>query len=141
MTRRRPFRDCWLRLRLLRRGSGRLRLLPTKRFQVTDELPALWFGQLRPHRHSFSNHAIRQDPENRARRGALHFRDAEVWPFLAALRRITVTLGAVLLEENSACGNGVRILLQRICALARFFRRLLQLRVDGRIVLTRRPRG
>lgn len=44
---------------------------------------------------------------------------------------------AVLFEENGAGSNGVWIVLQRICAVPGLFGRLLQLRVDGRIVFGR----
>jgi len=52
-----------------------------------------------------------------------------------------MTLRAVLLEENGSGSEGVRIVLQRICAEARFFRSFLQFRVNGRIVFHRRRLG
>ncbi len=48
-----------------------------------------------------------------------------------------MTFDAVLFEENGASSNGVWIVLQRICALARFFGGLLQFRIHGRIVFGR----
>src|SRR5258708_17649565 len=77
-----------------------------KRLDVSHQLPALRLRQFRPNRHSLSDDAVRQHPENRAGRGALNLRNAEAWGLLAAMRSIAMTFHAVLFEENSACGNG-----------------------------------
>src|SRR5260370_18893326 len=103
-----------LRIRVLssRFRSGRLRRWsrPAKRFDVPHQLPALRFRQLRPDRHPLSNDTIGQDPENRARRGALNFGSTEAWP-LATSPTITMTFLAALFEENAASSNGVRVVL------------------------------
>src|SRR5882724_4922022 len=112
------------RLRSGRFGRGRRGSL-AERFDIPYQLPALGFRHLRPYRHPLSNDTIRQDPENRAGRGALNFRGTEAWPLLAASRRVTMTFSAVLSEENGAGSNGVRIILQRIGAVPCLFGRLL----------------
>ena len=43
----------------------------------------------------------------------------------------------MLFEQNCASSNGLGVILQRICAIPRFFGRLLQFGVDLRIVLGR----
>src|SRR6202022_4799383 len=103
---------------------------PAKRFDVPHQLPALRFRQLRPDGHPLSNDPIRQNPENRAWRGALNFGSAEAWRLRATSRSVTMAFGAVLFEENAAGRNGVRIVLERICPLPRLFGSLLQFRVD-----------
>src|SRR5258708_17888871 len=110
---------------------------PAKRLDIAHQLPALRFRQLRPNWHSLSNDTIRQDPENSAWRGALNFRSVEAWPPLTFSPRVTMAFGAVPFKENGPGSNCVRIILQRISAAPRFFRGLLQFRVDGRIVLGR----
>src|SRR5260370_7412132 len=109
-----------LRIRILssRFRSGRLRRWsrPAKRFDVSHQLPALRFRQLRPNRHPLSNDTIRQYPENRARRGALNFGGTQARS-LATLRPNTMTFGAALFEENGAASNTLRVLLYWICPL------------------------
>ncbi len=46
-----------------------------------------------------------------------------------------MTFGTVLFEKNGASSNGVWIILQRICAIPRLFGHLLQLRIDGWVVV------
>src|SRR6267143_3237327 len=127
-----------LRTRILssRFRSGRFRrwINPAERFDVPHQLPAPWLRKLRPDRHPLSNDTIRQDPENRAWRGALNFGSAEAWSLRATARGVTMTFGAVLFEENGAGSNGFWIVLQRICTVPRSFGCLLQFCIDGRIV-------
>src|SRR6516225_9904046 len=88
------------RLRVRTRSRLGLCRRSAKRFDETDELPALWLGKFRPHRHSLSNDAIRQDPENRSRFSNLNFWSPQTGCFLAAFGIVTVTFRAMLLEEN-----------------------------------------
>jgi hypothetical protein len=50
-----------------------LHRLDLQRLQERDNLPALWFRQLRPNRHASANHSVAQDPEQGAGGCLLHF--------------------------------------------------------------------
>jgi hypothetical protein len=77
----------------------------SERFQETDKLPALRFGQLGPDRHAAADYTICQNPENCARFSALDFRDEKTWGSLPAFCLATVALRAMLCVENAAGGN------------------------------------
>src|ERR1700739_3233797 len=84
-----------------------------QRLDVTDQLPALRFWKLGPHRHASADYSVAQEPEKGARRALLHFVGHEAGGLLAALGHFPVTLGTVQGEQLSAAGNGIRIILQR----------------------------
>src|SRR5712692_2830894 len=91
--------------------TGGLRGLTAERFDVADQLPTLRFRQLRPHRHAAADHAVCQEPKDSSRRGGLYFFRAKSRAFLAAFGGLTVTFGAVLIEEIAAGSDSVEVAL------------------------------
>ena len=79
----------------------------SERLDIADQLPPLWFGELRPYRHAAANDAVGQEPEDGARSGLLHGGGKQAGGFLAAFGHLSVALGAVQVEEVCACRQGL----------------------------------
>src|SRR6267378_7337292 len=109
-----------------------------KRFYVGNKLPTLWLWQFGPYRHAPANHAIGQNPEHGSRRGTLDFDSTQTGCFLSTERCVPMAFGAVLLKQIFPCGNGIRILLERVALRASFLRRLFNFAVHRGLCRFRR---
>src|SRR5579871_4932 len=110
-----------------------------ERLDIANKLPALWFRELGPDRHSSPHHPVGQKPEQGARSGLLDLRRAQAGPFSATIGGCAMTLGTVQLEKLRAGRNRVSIALKRIASGDCFHRRFRQLRVY--VILHRRSRS
>src|ERR1700722_3621117 len=86
----------------------------SERFQETDNLPALRFGQLGPYRHATADDTVGQNPENCAWFGGLDIRNEKTWPSLSAFGFTAVALRAVLRVQNTAGGDRFGVVPKRI---------------------------
>jgi len=78
-------------------------LLPVKiqGVQERHDLPALGFGQLRPHWHALSHKTVGHNPEERPRRSLLHFTLQQTGPASSPASFLPVALGTVPGKEFS----------------------------------------
>ena len=89
-----------------------------------NQLPALGFRELGPHRHTAPDYAVGQQPEQGAWGGLLDFVSAQAGTLFPAIRHFTMALGTMLSEEFAAGCDGVGILGQRIATSDIFLRSL-----------------
>jgi hypothetical protein len=101
----------------------------------------LRLGKFRPHRHSAANYTVGQDPENGAGRGALYFFGSQIGALFSASGGVAVAFRAMLFEENTSSGDGLRIGFEGIAFGAGFFGSLGNFGVDRFLLLRLRSIG
>src|ERR1700730_5609243 len=103
----------------------------SERFQKTDKLPALRFGQLGPDRHATADDTVCQNPENCARFGALDFRDEKTGASLSGVGFTAVPLGAMLREQYAPGGDRFAVVPKRIFSGAGLVRSFFDFSING----------
>src|SRR5713226_5699819 len=112
---------------LTRRRRAAARRSFVMSLEERHDLPALELGKLGPIGHAAEDHAVRQNPEERARRCLPDRFLHQARPPPRTLASFPVAFGAMLLEELAARRHGIGILLEGValgCRMRRYRRQL-----------------
>src|SRR5260370_25077880 len=106
-------------------------------FQVRNDLPAWRLRQLRPYGHATPYPAVGQNPEERARRSALHFVFVQARSLLAALCHVPMAFCAMLSEKLAPRDHRSGIIFEGIAPSAVLLGRLRDFGIDRSVALHR----